>query len=203
VKIMNRFVSPRVASLSLSLLVLPIAGCVTPGGTLQEAGSVTVFGLQLESSLDWARMKTGRGETWTIDGTALNLLGITANVAPDEHVFQGRRRTERRPDGPWYRAGMRPDEIRDIVLDGLREGGWANLASTNLRPATFGEVEGLRFDFTMDRESGLRYAGTAAALEREGRLTVLVWYAPMEHYHPRDVASVNVMLDTLRPLQQR
>ena len=40
----------------------------------------------------------------------------------------------------------------------------------------------------MTNPGGLIYQGTAAAAERDDRLTVLVWMAPEEHYYGRDVA---------------
>ena len=38
--------------------------------------------------------------------------------------------------------------------------------------------------------------GTAA--EREGRLTLLVWIAPAEHYYDRDAEAVSRLFDSLR-----
>jgi hypothetical protein len=113
-------------------------------------------------------------------------------------VFLGTRERKGRPDGPWFRPGMRPDEVRDIILDGLRGSGWANVRASNLRPAAFGDVPGLRFELDLDNPSGLVYKGLATAAERDGRLTLLVWIAPAEHYHGRDVDAVSAMFDSLR-----
>lgn len=181
----------------LGLLVL--GGCASgPGGRLQKAGTVAVFDMSLHTSLDWARIKGHRSELWTIDGTPLNRLLIYSKVRPGEHVFQLARERRSRPNGPWYRAGMRLDELQALVVDGLTDQGWVGVDAGNLRPHRFGDVEGLRFDLDLANPDGLIYRGTAAVAEREGRLTVLVWLAPREYYHARDVAAVDAMLDSLR-----
>lgn len=177
---------------------LLLAACAGAGGTLQPAGRVQVFDLQLETSLDWARIKGARQELWTVDGTPLNQLNIVSRVKPGEHVFQGSKATKRRPDGPWFRPGMRPDEIRDLVADGLALAGWSAVEAQGLRPADFGGVPGLRFELSLANGRGLRYRGQAAAAERDGRLTLLVWLAPEEHYYPRDAGAVSRTLDRLR-----
>lgn len=192
--------APLVRSLLVLVLGLLMAACAGggAGGRLQSAGDAAVFDLGLETSLDWARVKSTRREQWTIDGAPLNQLTIISRIKPDEHVFLGARARRGRPDGPWFRPGMRPDEVRDIIVDGLREAGWANVEATRLRPAGFGPVPGLRFDLDLDNPSGLVYRGLVAAAEREGRLTVLVWIAPAEHYYGRDVDAVSRMFDSLR-----
>lgn len=190
----------HVRILMASALLALLAACATggPGGRLQTAGSTTVFDLALETSLDWARIKATRREQWTIDGPPLNQLTIVSRVKPGEHVFLGAKERRSRPDGPWFRAGMRPDEVRDIIADGLRGAGWANVEASDLRPAKFGGTPGLRFDLDLDNPSGLVYRGMATAAEHEGRLTVLVWIAPAEHYYDRDADAVSKMFDSLR-----
>lgn len=185
----------RLAFLAVAFL---LAACSSSGGRLQEAGDAEVLNIELDTSLDWAREHSTRIETWTIDGAPLNQLIIISRVKPGEHVFLKAREHKRRPDGPWFRAGMRPDEVRDLILDGLSGGGWANVRASELRPAKFGTVPALRFDLDLDNPSGLVYRGLATAAEKDGRLTLLVWIAPAEHYYGRDVEAVSRMFDSLR-----
>ena len=182
----------------LAAAIVLVAACAGAGGRLQEAGNATVFDLHLDTSLDWARVRQPRIEQWTIDGAPLNQLSIISRIKPREHVFLSARERSWRPDGPWFRAGMRPDEVRDIVLDGLRGAGWANVEASNLRPASWGGVPGLRFEIDLDNPNGLVYRGMATAAERDGRLTVLLWVAPAEHYYGRDAEAVGRMFDSLR-----
>lgn len=191
--------TPLRAVLLLALVLL--ASCVSsggPGGRLQSSGDAKVFDMTLVSKLDWARMRAYRQEMWTVDGPMLNRLSIYSRVKPGEHVFQKARERRSRPDGPWFRSGMRLDELQQLVVDGLVDQDWVGVDAMRLRPHSFGGIEGVRFDLRMTHPDGLIYEGTAAAVEREGRLTVLVWMAPKEHYFGRDVAAVNAMLDGMR-----
>lgn len=190
----------RLRALLLLLLFSLLASCATtgPGGKLQRSGSSKVFDMTLTSDLDWARVKSRREEMWTIDGMMLNRLSIFSNVKPDEHVFQKARERRSRPDGPWFRTGMRLDELQQLVVDGLVDQDWVGVSAMRLRPHRFGGVEGARFDLRLTHPDGLIYEGTAAVAERNGRLTVLLWLAPKEHYFGRDVAAVNAMLDGMR-----
>jgi hypothetical protein len=180
----------------LALVLVLVAAC--GGNRLQKAGNATVFDLQLETQLDWARVHAPRQEQWTIDGAPLNQLMILSRIKPREHVFLSAKERTWRPDGPWFRAGMRPDEVRDIVLDGLRGAGWANVEGRDLRPVRWGDTPGLRFELDLDNPTGLVYRGMVTAAERDGRLTLLVWMAPAEHYYGRDAEAVGRMFDSLR-----
>jgi hypothetical protein len=179
------------------LLLLALSAC--GGNRLLKANtSIEVFDMQIDTGLDWARTKRPRQELWTIDGMPLNRFVIVSGIKPNEHVFLLTRERAHRPDGPWYRPGMRPDEIRDVLLDALREGGWSNVQSSNLRPANFGGVAGLRFDAVLTEKNGLIYKGTFGAAEHNGRLTQFFWMAPTEYYYDRDVVAVNKMIDSIR-----
>ncbi len=185
---------------AMALLVLLLGACADAGGTLQHAGSADVFDMQFTTDLNWSRIKDPfkHQEVWTIDGVALNSLSIFSGVKPGEHVFMKTREKTSRPDGPWFRAGMRPEEIRDIVVDALREQNWVNVSSDNLRPQRFGTLDGLRFELAMTSPDGLIYKGAVAAAEKDGKLTLLFWKAPAEYYYGRDAAAVAKMLDSIK-----
>lgn len=182
-----------------ALVLLALSACASQGGRLVAASDgIAVFDLRLDTTLDWARIKGPRIETWTIDGLPLNRFVVIAGVKPDEHVFLSAHARKRRPDGPWYRTGMRPDEIRDVILDALRQQGWTRVNASNLRPAKFGATDGLRFEASMSRSTGLIYKATFGAVERRGKLTHFFWSAPAEHYYDRDIVAVDAMFGSIR-----
>lgn len=186
--------------LLLGLLAGVLAACTTTGGRMAKAGQATdLHGLQVQSKLDWTRIRGYRIELWTIDGPQLNSLFIVAKIKPGEQVLRASgKQSKSRPDGAWYRQGMRPDAVRDTILDAMRAQGWDDVDSSNFRPHQFGDVPGMRFDVRQTSGDGLIYGGSVAAFEHDGMLNVLYWYAPLEHYHPRDVAAVEQMLDAVR-----
>ncbi|MCI4569262.1 hypothetical protein [Lysobacter sp. CFH 32150] len=183
----------------MCVLLLLLAGCASSGGRLVQPGANPAGSrLTIDSEMEWTRMSTMRYQLWTIDGELLNRLYLVPAVREGEYIFLGHRQTTRRPDGPFYKRGMRADELRDLVADGLRMSGAVNVVSTNLRPIDFGGREGLRFDFSLSNEEGLAYQGMAAAFEHEKGLALAIFLAPREYYYPRDAEKVSKMLDTLR-----
>ena len=192
---MNRTFRAILFAMCIALL----AACASGGGRLVKAQEgVRVFDLQFDTSMDWARTHLSRVELWTIDGLPLNEFVVISKVRPNEHVFLEARERRRRPDGPGYRPGMRPDEVRDVLLDAMRQDGWTQVAASNLRPARFGDVDGLRFEVQLTHVNGLKYRGTFAAAEHGGKLTHWFWIAPAEHYYGRDAAAVEKMFASAR-----
>jgi len=184
--------------LAIGLRALLLAASAS-GGPLVTPGRTTAGGdLTIEAGMEWARMGGLREQLWTLDGPQLNSLHLIASVREREFIFLGDRQTRRRPDGAFYHRGMRPDEVRDLIVDGMRASGAVNVVTTNLRPATFGNREGMRFEIAMDNEAGLKYRAMAAAFEHEKGLALALFYAPAEYYYPRDETKVSAMLDTFR-----
>ena len=184
--------------LLLSVLIALLGACAS-GGALVTPGRTTAGGgLSIDAGMEWTRMGGTREQLWTIDGPTLNSLHLIARVREREFIFLGERQTTRRPDGAFYHRGMRADELRDLIVDGMRAAGAVNVVASNLRPVDFGGREGLRFEMAMDNESGLKYRAMAAAFEHEKGLALALFYAPAEYYYPRDEAKVSAMLDSLR-----
>jgi len=198
----SRPISRRLHALMLPLLLLvcaTIAGCSSLGGPLVSPGPNPAGGkLMIDSEMEWTRISAPRYQLWTIDGPLLNRLYLVPSVREREFIFLGERQTKRRPDGAFYKRGLREDELRDLVLDGLRAVGAVDLTSRDLRPARFAGRDGLRFEFSMANEQGLKYQGMVAAFEHEKGLSLALFMAPSEFYYPRDAEKVSKMLDTLR-----
>lgn len=188
----------RMHALIVFVLALLLAACAT-GGPLVTPGTQRIGSqLSIDAGMEWTRTQGLREQLWTIDGPQLNSLHLIPIVREREFIFLGERQTRRRPDGAFYHRGMRPDELRDLIADGMRAAGAVNVVVTNLRPADFGGREGLRFEMAMDNETGLKYRAMAAAFEHDKGLALALFYAPVEYYYPRDEAKVSAMLDTLR-----
>ena len=188
----------RMRIVAATALALLLAACAS-GGPLVQPGRTTAGGdLSIEAGMEWTRLGDTREQLWTLDGPLLNTLYLVPNVREREFIFLGNRQTRRRPDGAFYHRGMRADELRDLIVDGMRAAGAVNIVASNLRPADFGGREGLRFEMTLDNASGLKYRAMAAAFEHDKGLALALFYAPAEYYYPRDEVKVSAMLDTLR-----
>ncbi|HRO63888.1 hypothetical protein [Thermomonas sp.] len=184
--------------LVLIFLAVVLGACASGGPLVTQGRTTAGSHLTIDAGMEWTRMGGLREQLWTIDGPLLNTLYLIPTVRDGDFVFLGRRQTKRRPDGAFYHRGMRPDELRDLIADGMRAAGAVNVTTSDLRPATFGNREGLRFDMTLDSDSGLKYRAMVAAFEHEKGLALAMFYAPAEYYYPRDAAKVSLMLDSLR-----
>lgn len=197
--IVRSMIARTLRMLALVALLLALTACAGGGGRLVKPGPNPAGGrLMIDSEMEWTRMSASRYQLWTMDGELLNRLYLIPRVREREFIFLGQRQTKRRPDGAFYHRGLRADELRDLILDGLRASGTANVEATNLRPARFGNRDGLRFEFSLANPEGLRYRGMAAAFEHEKGLALAIFLAPSEHYYPRDAEKVSRMLETLR-----
>jgi hypothetical protein len=197
--IFSSMIARILRTLALAALLLALVACAGGGGRLVKPGPNPAGGrLMIDSEMEWTRLSASRYQLWTMDGELLNRLYLIPRVREREFIFLGQRQTRRRPDGAFYHRGLRADELRDLILDGLRASGTANVEATNLRPARFGNRDGLRFEFSLANPEGLRYQGMAAAFEHEKGLALAIFLAPSEHYYPRDAEKVSKMLETLR-----
>ena len=188
------------AALVGCMLALLLASCATGGSTSRHVmpGQTRAGKLTLNSEMEWTRGSSSRYQLWTMDGELLNLLYLIPVVKEGDYIFLGQRESKRRPDAPYYHRGMREDELRDLVSDGLLSAGFVGVSPTNLRPATFGDRAGLRFDLDLQTAEGLQYQGLVAMFEHEKGLALAIFLAPREFYFPRDAAKVSRMLDSLR-----
>lgn len=184
--------------LALLALGLCLAAC-SGGGPLVKPGTNTAGSrLIIDSEMEWTRFSGSRYQVWTMDGELLNRLYLIPAVREGEHVFLVTRQSRRRPDGAFFHSGARPDEIRDLIVDGLAAAGAINIRTENLRPATFGQYEGVRFEIRLTNQEGLEYQAMAAAFEHDRTLALVLFIATSEYYFPRDAAKVDRMLGTLR-----
>lgn len=195
---MNRRIL-RNARIAIAIALLALLAACSGGGPLVKPGpNQAGSNLTIDSPIEWTRFSAMRQQLWTIDGPLLNSLHLIPQVRPNEFIFLGRRQTTYRPDGAFYKPGMRPDEIGELIADGMRAAGAVNVQVRNLRPASFGGREGIRFEMSLANEEGLKYEAQAAAFEHERGLALALFYAPGEYYYPRDAETVSRMLDTLR-----
>lgn len=178
----------------LLLTLLLMTGCAAP--TLVGPGPISVDGLHLNSPVAWSQRGVAGERQWTIDGPLLNALEIYTDVKPGELLFdlpQAKRR-----EGIRYRTGMSDLEVQELVADGLLAAGVIDLKLLKLEPARLGDEAAIRFELSFANAAGLRYQALALASQAGERLTLLLYYAPAEHYYERDRAHVESIFGSLR-----
>lgn len=138
-----------------------------------------------------------RGETWTLDGAALNDLSFYAGVPAGEAIF--RERDKRDEPLPRVAAGMLPTDIVAAV-----EGSYRILLRTPLfeveevAPATLGGHKGVRFTYRYTvQDDEVRRRGEARAAIVGGKLYLVTFDAPAIHYFDARIGAARAVMDSV------
>jgi hypothetical protein len=71
--------------------------------------------------------------------------------------------------------------------------------STALRPQTLAGAPGVRFDISMRTASGLNMSGTGLVARSGGKLNLLLFLAPSEHYYGAFAQEVEAIFASAAP----
>lgn len=185
--------------LGLLLLGLLLAACGGAPGLVKQNEPVRVLRVfEVESPIDWARYRGVNTETWTIDGIQLNRLTFLTNIKDRYHIFGYGKQTRRHPDGPFFKLGMEANELRDLLVDGLAQVGFANVSARNPRVMSKDGFTTYLVDLDLRSPDGLIYKGHALLFERRERLNIVLHYAANEYYYPRDDEAVLKLFEQIK-----
>jgi hypothetical protein len=189
----------RLAAASALLLVL--AGCAAV--TDAPAGAFKISdGYQVTLGREWSdisKIMNGRPQNvrlLSIDGPLLNRLYISDGLNPGE--FLVKPASAERPT-PAYHKDMSPNELVEFVADSVSALEYERVETRGLRPAKVGATQGLRFDIAAKTRDGLEIGGTAQVAEVGGRLYVILYLAPAEHYFAANLPDVEAVMSSARP----
>jgi hypothetical protein len=158
------------------------AGCATGGLRSGAYTNVGTFNITLPREWsDITFMLPNRPRNMrllSIDGPLLNRLYL-ASLEPGESLLRPRDRDTPRPT---FRADMSDTELVEFVTDCVAVEYQSPQAGA-LRPQTFAGQPGVRFDLTAQTAEGLNISGTSLVARANGRLHMLLFLAPSEHYY--------------------
>ncbi|MEQ1812221.1 MAG: hypothetical protein ABL889_19995 [Terricaulis sp.] len=177
---------------------LAVSGCAT-GGLVSgqiKSGSITTQ-LQREWSDITFMLPPPRPRNvkmFSIDGPLLNRLYV-ATLAEGGSLLRPRDRDTPRPV---YRSDMSDNEIVEFIVDCVAQE-YIQPEATALRPQSLGSAPGIRFDISTRTDEGLGISGTALAASISGRLGLLLFLAPTEHYYGALASDVDAICASARP----
>ncbi len=144
----------------------------------------------------WSSRPSKRGETWTLDGVALNSLNFFGGVMQGEAIY--RERAKKDEPLPKFNAAMLAPEIVQAV-----EGSHRILLRTSLfavdtvEPATLGGHPGVRFTYRYTvQDEEVRRKGEARAAIVGGKLYLITFAAPEIHYFDAGIAEARAIMDS-------
>lgn len=180
-------------SRALAFLILLLAAAC--GGDIskmppgeQRIGSAYSF----TTSLEWSHVGSSP-QNRTIDGPALGLLQTWGGLKSGDVLIekQGRRM-------PAFRSGFGALEVAEMVTDTIEAiTPGADVETTDFRPVAFGSRDGFRFQIRFVRK-GLPIRGIVAGAIHDGRLDLLLFSAPAEHYFDLRAAEIDRIIASVK-----
>lgn len=183
-----------VLRLSMLLAGLALASCAP--FTLVEDKPVTVGAFTVQPQMAWSSGRTNQShiDMWTVDGLALNSLVFFSGIGNGEPLMDLPNASK---DGTrTYSSTMLPDEVAEFVGYYLTHTGSRELKLGTLQPVHLGAQQGFRFDATYVTESGLKMKAMATFAQPNGKLDLMLFYAPEEYYFGHMAAPVEKLFET-------
>jgi hypothetical protein len=148
---------------------------------------------RVQPQVEWNRRSDPAGEVWTLHGEALDSLLLTSGLPDGDPLF----RPPNVKDLPSFRSGMSENEVMEFVVDSLARTGAMRVEAANLRPASFGGRPGLRFELSYATPEGLEMQGLASAAVVDGRLYLVLFRAPRQHYFGAASEHVDRLIESI------
>ena len=182
-------------NLLLIILILTLNSCAQ--FTLIETKRTMIGDLYtVEPQIPWNEYTSGKTQTWTVDGPALNELrfvnGIEDNEAPFEITGQEKDKS------PKFKKGLTFLEIKDLIVDGFVLTGAHKLKTHRLTPIHFGEIDGFRFEFEFVTEEGLEKEGLVIGTVIKDRLFFISYIGARVHYFPKYKDHVEKIISSIK-----
>jgi hypothetical protein len=182
------------AGLALAGALVALAGCT--GVSDAPTGAYKV-GTSYEVTLgrEWSDVSRLIGvqqkgvKVLSIDGPLLNRLYLSEGLSPGDALVQSH--VKEKPT-PTYKADFTPQETVEFVADSVAALEYDKVETSNLRPGKFGDADAVRFDLTAKTKDGLDVSGSAMTAQKSGKLYVILFLAPSEHYYGDVMPEVGI-----------
>jgi hypothetical protein len=157
-------------------------------GKPQQMGALT-----LQPENDWSSLKAGAVRTWTVHGPQLEAITILGGLADGKPLERPANYKEKMP---LFRSAMTGSEVAELTVESLQRMGYGSVELRSVSPESFGGVPGFRFDLDLVDASGLNGAGIGAGAILKGKLYLIVYRAPTEHYFATYKPAVERLIET-------
>ena len=184
--------------LGMMVILAALGGCVQYNLVTTERYDLGEF--SVEPQIEWSSLDRGGIEVWTVNGTGLQAIYFADGVEDGEPFFE-QRFGESDKKLPLFRSPMTANEAMEFIVDTLSISGAGEVRATGLRPKKFGAHDGFRFGIDYIETSGLDARGIAHGAVIDGKLYVMIYLAPAEHYFDTYGGYVERMIDSLETPQ--
>jgi hypothetical protein len=189
---MRIWLTGAACALALSGLAACVAVTPVPAGAVALGGNHKVVLGRMWSDISAILPQRAKNvRVLSIDGPLLNRLYLAQGLAPGDGLLKS---ASKEHPAPVFHADMSPTETVEFVTDSVAAIGYQQVTTSRLRPAQIGASNALRFDLEAQTESGLELKGTAQAAVIAGKLYLVLYLAPAEHYFDANMSEVEAIL---------
>ncbi len=184
---------------AVAVLLAPIAACASIADAPVGAFKVGESGYHVTLGREWAdisQIMVARPKNvrlLSLDGPLLNRLYLSDGLTSGQFLVKPLAKDK---PTPTYQKGMSPTELVEFVSDSVAALDYQRVETAGLRPVKLVGAEGLRFDLKAKTREGLEIAGTAAVAESGGKLYVILYLAPAEHYYKATLGDVEGVISS-------
>lgn len=187
-------IKPR--HLGVVALAAALAACsaitpVGPGPLPLQGGRQVALSRQWSDVSAILPQRAKKVRVLSVDGPMLNRLYLAEGLSPGEGLLT---RASKEHPAPTFKSDMSLTELVEFTADSVTLMGYQRVATSALRPGKFGADDAIRFEIDALTESGLEMKGVAMAATSKGRLYLLVYLAPAEHYFAATLPEVEAIL---------
>jgi hypothetical protein len=197
---LRRLVFPLV----LTGLTVSLGACAT--GTLVQSGTYaagSAYAAPLGRTWsDVTRMRPDlqrNVKLLTVDGPVLNQLYLAHDIPVGQGLFRPAARRQNQARQPVLAADATRLDLADFLAETLQALGLQGVEATATRPATFGGRPAIEAEFAGRTETGLNMSARALAAVQDGKLQLILFIAPQEHYFDAYRTEITGMFAALNP----
>jgi hypothetical protein len=176
-----------------------LTGCATvenaPKGDYALGGYTVTLGQDWSDISNVMTARSPHVKLLSVDGPLLNRLYLTDGLGYGDYMVKPV--AKERPT-PTYRKGMSPNELLEFVADSVSALDYQRVETHNLRPTALAGSPALRFDITAKTRDGLDISGSAETAEIDGKLYVMLYLAPSEHFYDASLPEVEHVFASAR-----
>ena len=186
-----------ILGLALATALIGLAGCVVtdaPAGAYQVGSAYHVtLGRHWSDVSSMFGVRQSGVHVLSVDGPLLNRLYLSEGLAPGAALVSSQ--VKEKPT-PTFKANLTASELMEFVSDSVSALGYLKVETTSPRPGKFADADGVRFDLTGRTLEGLDISGTALAAVKGGKLYVILYLAPTEHFFADGLPEVEQIMKT-------
>ena len=187
----------KLAALAVALLAL--AGCASvssaPAGVLKVGDSQVTLGRQWSDISQIMPQRSKKVRLLSIEGPLLNRLYLTEGLAAGDFMIKPLAKEQ---PTPTVQADMSVSEQIEFVASTVSAMDYLHVATSQPRPIKLGGASGVRFDIDATTKAGLEIKGVAAVARSAGKLYVVLYLAPAEHYFHASLPEVETILTSAK-----